>query len=182
VIQLTQSGKYFTFLANSKAQIDIIQGDGRISLARERARNAPLFDYLLIDAYSSDAVPIHLLTREALQLYMDSLAPDGFLAIHTSSRNFNLMPMLSRLATEAGLPAVNLLNSEAPRHLTNPATWFFISRNKQRIEQLAHLAEQRHRARGLRGGRPPVTWPTADLAARAPLWTDDYSNLFAVLK
>src|SRR5262249_52597609 len=74
VIHLTRDEKLFTFLARSKAGVDIIQGDGRISLERERARNAPLFDYLIIDAYSSDSVPVHLLTREALALYVDSLA------------------------------------------------------------------------------------------------------------
>jgi spermidine synthase len=85
VIHLTRDGEYFTFVARSKAQVDIIQGDGRISVARERARNAPLFDYLIVDAYSSDAVPIHLLTREAIAL-PDPIEPDGLLAIHTSSR------------------------------------------------------------------------------------------------
>jgi spermidine synthase len=182
VIRLTQSGKYFTYLAHSAANVEIIQGDGRISLARERAHNSPLFDYLIVDAYSSDAVPIHLLTREALALYVDSLAPDGFLAIHTSSRNFNLMPMLFRLAHDAGLPAVNLLNAEAPRHLTSPSTWVFLSRSEPRIHELARLAEQRFRARGLRGARPPVTWPSPSIIEDAPLWTDDYSNLFRVLR
>ena len=182
VIHLTRDGEYFTFVARSKAQVDIIQGDGRISVARERAHDAPLFDYLIVDAYSSDAVPIHLLTREALALYVDSLQPDGYLAIHTSSRYFEMMPVLSRLADEAGLHAVNLVNAEAPRHLSNASNWVFLSRSEARIRALARAAQQRYRARGVRLPRGPVTFPTPEMIARAPLWTDDYSDLLRVLR
>jgi spermidine synthase len=182
VIRLTRDGGYFTFLARSKAEIETILGDGRISIARERARNAPLFDYLVVDAYSSDAVPVHLLTREALALYVDSLEPEGFLAIHTSSRHFDVMPVLSRLAHEAGLHVVDLINTAAPRHLSTPSNWVFFSRSEARIRALARAAQQRYRVRGQRSPRGPVIFPTPDMIARAPLWTDDYSDLFRVLK
>jgi hypothetical protein len=182
VIELTRSGRYFTFLAHSKAAIDVIQGDGRISVARERAHDAPRFDYLVVDAYSSDAVPIHLLTREAIALYMDSMNPDGFLAIHTSSRNFDMMPMLFRAADEAGVRAVCLINGEAPKQLSNASNWVFFSRSEDRIKRLARAAQQRYRARGQRQARPPVIWPAPEMIERAPLWTDDYSDLFSVLK
>ncbi len=182
VIQLARAKDYFTFLARSRADVEVIQGDGRISLARERARNAPLFDYLIVDAYSSDAVPVHLLTREALALYLESLSPEGLLAIHTSSRNFDLMPVLSRLADDAGLHAVNLFNPAAPKHLSNVSSWFFLSRSEPRIRALARAAELRHRARGVRAGREPVDWPKPEMIERAPLWTDDYSDLFRVLR
>ena len=179
---LTRDGAYFTFLARSKAEIEIVQGDGRISIARERARNAPLFDYLIVDAYSSDAVPVHLLTREAIALYVDSLEPEGYLAIHTSSRHFDLMPVLSRLAHEAGLHTVNLFNAAAPRHLSTASSWVFFSRSEARIRALARAAQQRYRVRGQRLPRGPATFPTPEMIARAPLWTDDYSDLLRVLK
>jgi hypothetical protein len=182
VIHLTTTGQYFTFVAQSKAKVDVIQGDGRLGVARERARNAPLFDYLVVDAYSSDAVPIHLLTREAFALYLESLNPDGFLAIHTSSRNFDMMPLVFRLASDAGVYAVNLSNSEAPKHLSSASTWVLVSRNQDRIRKLARAAQQRYRARGLRANKPPVIWPTPEVVSRAPLWTDDYSDMFSVLK
>ena len=182
VIHLTGDGGFFTFLARSKAAIDVIQGDGRISVARERARNAPLFDYLIVDAYSSDAVPVHLLTREALALYSRSLAPEGLLAIHTSSRFYDMTPMLFRLADDAGLYAVNLGNAAAPRHLSFASNWMFVSRSEERLRELARAAEERARARRVRMSRPPVVWPTPEVVARAPLWTDDYSNLFRLLK
>ncbi|MGH7336995.1 MAG: spermidine synthase, partial [Myxococcota bacterium] len=182
VIHLTRDDGYFTYLQNSKARVDVIQGDGRISVARERERNAPPFDYLVVDAYSSDAVPVHLLTREALALYADTLAPEGLLAIHTSSRHFDLMPVLFRLGDEAGLHVVNLLNSEAPRHMSNSSTWMFFSRSEARIRDLTRAAQQRYRARGVRSTRGPAIVPTPEVIARAPLWTDDYSDLFRVLK
>ena len=92
------------------------------------------------------------------------------------------MPVLSRLADEAGLHAVNLLNTEAPRHLSNASTWVFFSRSEPRIRALARAAQQRYRARGLRTARGPVSFPTPEMIARAPLWTDDYSDLLRVLK
>src|SRR5262249_44668472 len=141
VIHLTRDLGFFTFLARTKARIDIILGDGRISVARERDRHAPLFDYLIVDAYSSDAVPLHLLTREAVALYADTLAPEGFLAIHTSNRFFDLNPVLFRIADELGLHAVNLGNAAAPRHLSSPSNWVFLSRSEPRLRELARVAE-----------------------------------------
>ncbi len=182
VIRLSRAGGFFTFLTRSPAQVEVIQGDGRISLAAERARNAPLFDFLIVDAYSSDAVPVHLLTREALALYLGSLAPEGLLAVHISSRYFELMPLLFRLALDADVHAVRLFNAQAPRHLSNPSTWVFLSRSEPRLRELARAAALRARSRGIRLDRPAVTWPTPEMIASAPLWTDDYSDLLRVLR
>lgn len=180
VIRLALDQRYFTFLARSKALISIIEGDGRISLARERARNAPRFDYLIIDAFSSDAVPVHLLTREALALYLDSLEPDGLLGIHVSSRYFDLMPVLSRLAADAGLHAVLLESPRTPRYLSSASRWAMLSRDEQRIRSLASRAEQRRRALSLSPDPTAVRRPSPEMIARAPLWTDDYTDLLSV--
>jgi hypothetical protein len=182
VIRLTRDAGYFTFLARSKAKVDIIQGDGRISIARERAAGAPLFDYLIVDAYSSDAVPVHLLTREAIALYLDSIEPDGLLAIHTSSRYFDLTPTLSRLVHEAGAYDVQVANTQAPKHLTTASSWVFIAKSEDRVRAVARAAAKRARVRAVQMPMPPVRWPTPEMIASAPLWTDDYSNLFRVLK
>jgi len=90
--------------------------------------------------------------------------------------------MLSKLADDAGLHAVGLFNPPAPRLMSYSSTWVMISRSDARIHALARSAEQRARARGMRTLRRPVTWPTPGMIAGAPLWTDDYSNLFQVLK
>jgi len=178
VIRLARDEKYFTYLARSAAKIEIIEGDGRISLARERARNAPLFDYLIVDAYSSDAVPVHLLTREALALYLDSLQPTGLLAIHTSSRHFDLLPVLGRLAETAGLHAVSIQSVSTPKHLSGASSWVFLSRDEQRLRSLTRAAERRRRALALRTNVPAVQRVTPEMLAGAPLWTDDYSDLY----
>ena len=180
VIDLARDPSLFTFLSRSRADVEIVEGDGRISLARERERNEPRFDYLIVDAYSSDAVPIHLLTREAIALYRDSLEPDGLLVFHISGRYFDLVPMLFRLADDAALHAVDLENPKIKEFVTWSASWVFMSRSEERIAALAQAALERAAARPRR--LPPVIWPSRERIARAPLWTDEYSNLFRVLR
>jgi spermidine synthase len=181
VIDLARDWTLFTFLARSRADVEVVQGDGRISLARARMHDAPLLDYLIVDAYSSDAVPIHLLTREALALYRDSLKPGGQLVFHVSSRYFDLVPMMFRLAADAGLHAMGIANKEF--YISSlPATWVVMSSSEERIRALADLARERARARALDPDQVPLIWPTPEMIARAPLWTDDYSDLLGVLR
>jgi spermidine synthase len=182
VIRLSRDAGWFSFLSRSAAEIEVVLGDGRISLAREREQEAPRFDYLIVDAYSSDAVPLHLLTREALALYMDSLQPDGLLAIHTSSRYFDLLPVLSRLAEDAHLHAASLESASAPKYYSGASSWVFLSHDAARIDALASAAEQRRRVLGLEGAaRAAVRRATPEQIAKAPLWTDDYSDLYSAL-
>jgi spermidine synthase len=182
VIHLARDAGYFTFLSRCQAKLDIVLGDGRISLARERARGAPRFDYLVIDAYSGDAVPVHLLTRESLAVYFDAIEPDGLVAFHVSTAYFDLAPIVFRLAQDAGLHAVEILNHRDPIPVTLPAVWVFVSRSEARIRSLAEAANQRASSRRDRLRTPRVIFPTPEIVARAPLWTDDYSNLFRALK
>jgi spermidine synthase len=181
VIRLARDERYFSYLTQSAAEIEIVEGDARISLARERAQDAPRFDYLIVDAYSSDAVPVHLLTREALALYLDSLHENGLLAIHTSSRYFDLFPVLARLASDAGLHVVALGNPAAPKHQTFGSNWVMMARDAARIRSLARAAQQRHRALGLRPNAQTVRFATPAVIAGSPLWTDDYSNLYRAI-
>ena len=182
VIRLSRDSGFFTYLKQTAAEVDVVLGDGRISLARERENDAPRFDYLIVDAYSSDAVPLHLLTREALALYVDSLLPDGLLAIHTSSRHFDLLPVLSRLAEEEHLTAASLDSAAAPKYFSGASTWVFFSRDAARIDALARAAEQRRRVLGLENlARPAVRRATREEIDGAPLWTDDYSDLYRAL-
>jgi spermidine synthase len=182
VVHLSRDAGYFTYLEQSKAEVEVVLGDGRISLAREREQNAPRFDYLIVDAYSSDAVPLHLLTREAIALYLDSLQPDGLLAIHTSSRHFDLLPVLARLAEEAHLSAASIEALAAPKYFSGGASWVFLARDAARIDALAKAGEQRRRALGFQDSkRPAVRRATRAELASAPLWTDDYSDLYRAL-
>jgi hypothetical protein len=181
VVELARDERYFTYLARTPARVSIVEGDGRLSLAREIERHAPRFDFLIIDAFNSDVVPVHLLTREALAVYLDALEPDGLLAIHISSRYFDLMPVVSRLAADSSLHAVDLVSVELEKLASGASSWVLLARDEQRIRALANAAEQRTRWLGVRGAMEPIQFPSAEMLARAPLWTDDYSDLLGAL-
>ena len=166
VIRVARDRRYFTYLARSAADISIVEGDRRISLMRYRARDVPRFDYLIVDAFSSDAVPVHLLSREALALYLDALEPGGLLAFHISSRYFDLMPVVSRLAADAGLHAVNLVSVELEDQASGASSWVLLARDEQRSRSLADAAEQDTRRPGVRGALPPIRFPSAAMNGR----------------
>jgi len=113
VIDLARDTRYFTYLTNAAAPPTIIRGDGRLSLAEQPAAS---FDLLILDAFSSDAVPSHLLTREAMQLYVRTLRPGGVLAFHLSNRYYDLDPAVGSTARAIGLDAL------ARRYVADPPT------------------------------------------------------------
>lgn len=180
VIRLARGEAYFSYLSDSPAEIEIVEGDGRLSLAAERARGAPRFDLLVIDAFTSVAIPVHLLTREALALYLDSLEPSGLLAVHISNRHFDFVPLLSRLGEDAGLHVLAIETARLSRYLSGVSTWAFLSRDPERIASLARLVQQRRSELGL--APDAISLHRPPLHARGPLWTDDYSDLFGALR
>ena len=157
----------FTYLRNSSARVEVVLGDARLSLERELARGAREdFDVLAIDAFSSDAIPVHLLTREALDVYLARLArPDGILAIHISNRNLDLAPVVQGLAQARRL-AVSLIDIEKKDDTNWGSTWVLLARDQSVLDRSGLL--------------PPSSIPKVIRNVR--LWTDDYSNLFGVLK
>ena len=102
VVALAQRAEFFSFLSDSKAEIDIVEADGRLALENEERGDEPGWDVLVLDAFSSDAVPVHLLTREAFQVYRQALAPDGIIAFHISNRYIKLAPPIARAAASTG--------------------------------------------------------------------------------
>jgi spermidine synthase len=108
VIGIATDGDLFTFLADSDPRIDIVEGDGRLSLSRVPPGR---HDMIVIDAFSSDAIPVHLLTREAVATYRAALADGEVIAFHVSNNYFHLVPVVSRLAGDAGMEV--LFRSEA---------------------------------------------------------------------
>lgn len=155
----------FTFLKNSPAEIEIVLGDGRLSLEREASlakfRN---FDVLVVDAFSSDSIPVHLLTREAMEIYLKHLrGPESVLAFHISNRILDLVPVLLGLKSEFGLSLLIADTEEGP--VTSSCRWGLFSREAYSL----HLPRLERRARNF-----PELSPL--------LWTDDYSNLFRVVK
>jgi hypothetical protein len=153
----------FTYIRDSGAQVEIVEGDARTSLARESSQN---FDVLVVDAFSGDAIPIHLLTAEALALYHRHLARGGIIAFHISNRHVDLEPPIAALATSAGMEArhVYTLANDARGEYT--ATWMLVTDNAGfflQPELVAHAFDPDRRP----GLRP---------------WTDDYSALLPLLR
>ena len=152
----------FTFLGDSKAKVDVAMGDARLSLERESPEN---FDVLAVDAFSSDSIPVHLLTLEAIQVYFRHLRPDGVLAVHISNRYLDLEPVLAGETRATGKIARMVDTDDDDTQDVFGATWVLMTSPASGFhgEELNHSAEI--------GSQRTVR-----------LWTDDYSNLFRILK
>jgi hypothetical protein len=157
---------YFTFLRDSSANIETVLGDARLSLEREFAeKGSQNFDVLVIDAFSSDAIPAHLLTSEAMDVYLKHLrGPNSVLAFHISNKVLDLRYVLAALAAQKQLAAVRI-NKRDSDDSAERSDWVMLARNSQALQLSAfedHIA--------------PMPKPDNRM-----LWTDDYSNLFRVL-
>ena len=155
----------FTFVADSPARIDIVVGDARLALEAELARGAPQrFDVLAIDAFSSDAIPAHLLTREAVEVYLAHLDPGGILALHITNRYLALEPVVRGIAQRFGLAYAFVVGIDGVR--TWRTDWALLSRDPSRLS-IPPIKD----ASSFEGSNPPVV-----------VWTDDHSNLLRLLK
>jgi SAM-dependent methyltransferase len=162
----TDPNGYFTFLGDSRAKVEIIPGDARLSMERElRNGNPQQFDVLTIDAFSGDAVPVHLITQEAIAIYLRQLKPDGLIVFHITNGYLDFKPVLWELAQRFRLRGAWIHDVAASR-MCATSDWVLLSRNDRVLGQpgiAAHL-------RPLDSGR------------KVRLWTDDYSNFFQILK
>lgn len=165
MVDLARDRDLFTYLADSPAAIDIAVGDGRRELA---ARTDARYDLLLADAFGSDAVPTHLLTVEALRLYLDRLAPRGTLALHLSNRSLDLVPVVARLADELGLYGIVSDGTPSQMEEADGAFASTVALLARRKEDLG-LTVDRSTWRPLAGER------------RGTLWTDDRIDLLDAL-
>jgi hypothetical protein len=157
--------KYFTYLRMCPG-VAVRHGDGRIQLERERAAGAPgRYDLLALDAFSDDAVPVHLLTLEAVELYLDHLAPAGILAVHTSNVYIELAPVVIRIAEELGWSSLVVRDWEKSTPGAAGSDWVLLARDPRvfRAEIFA-MADP---------FRPGI---------RAPLWTDTHSSILPLLR
>lgn len=128
VIDCATNTTYFTFLSDSEACVELVLGDARKQLEKERAENVQTYDVLVIDAYSGDSIPLHLTTKEAFQLYLDRLASDGILAMHVSNWHLDLLPLAKAVAKNFGLRVHGVVSE--PVSLTMRAMWVFFSRQE----------------------------------------------------
>jgi hypothetical protein len=159
---LTVAASEFTFLADSRAKIEHVLGDARLSMEREAPQN---YDVLVIDAFSSDSIPVHLITREALPVYLRHLKPGGVIAFHVTNRFLDLAPVVKRVADELGLH-VALIEDDAEESDLARTDWVLVTRDKALLE------------------RPEIAKFTTEIADIPGLgvWTDDFNNLFRILK
>jgi SAM-dependent methyltransferase len=154
--------RQFSYLLDCPAKVDIVLGDARLSLEREPNQN---FDVLAVDAFSSDSIPVHLLTVEAFRLFFHHIRPDGILAVHVSNSHLKLEPVVERLATALGKQNI-LVDTEDGEDLVYGASWVLVTSQPDVLRQPA-LAAAGHAVDPKRGLRT---------------WTDDYSNLIQILK
>ncbi len=165
VLEVAQ--RHFTYLASTEAKLDFEIGDARLSLERELRRSGPRgYDVLAIDAFSSDSIPVHLITREAVELYARHVAADGIIAVHISNRFLDLKPVLANIAQATGLTA--RLVSDAPEddRLASGTDWVLLARDATVFDD-------------------PLIGDRAEPLAPVPafsLWTDQFNNLLDVLK
>jgi SAM-dependent methyltransferase len=159
-------GQQFTFLTDCKAQHDVAMGDARLSLERELERGQPEnFDVLAVDAFSSDSIPVHLLTKEAMELFFRHLKPNGILAVHISNRYLDLQPVLLGEAQATNKVARVVDTDDDDSQDVFGATWVLLTSPATGFDdELLKNSAVIERKRTVR------------------LWTDDYSNLFQILK
>jgi hypothetical protein len=157
---------WFHYLADSKARTQVVLGDARIELQRELdAGRSHDFDLIAVDAFSSDSIPMHLLTAECADLYRQRLAPGGVLALHISNRVLNLDPVARGVAQHLGWTAVQIIAGDDNATGESSSRWVLVTSNAAFLER----AGLTHRSSAW-SARPPITW------------TDDFASLWHVLK
>jgi SAM-dependent methyltransferase len=157
--------RQFSYLSDTEARVEIVLGDARLTLEREPAQS---FDVLAVDAFSSDSIPVHLITREALGLYLRHMKPGGVIAFHVSNRFLELPPVVGRLAREHGLSVVLVSDEGKDGDDDHTKTdWVLIAREPAALE-----------AKEIKAASPQ---PPEDRPGWRT-WTDDYSNLVQILK
>jgi hypothetical protein len=154
---------WFSFLSDSKARTDVVLGDARIQMERELA----VFDLIAVDAFSSDAIPVHLLTAEAADIYRKRLTPGGLLLFHISNRSLNLEPVTRGLAQHLNWNAAQILAENNPATGEDGSRWVVLTENLELLQRITQPA-------------PHIGW--TDPKRPPILWTDDFVSLWHVLK
>jgi SAM-dependent methyltransferase len=179
---------YFTYVDDARqrgAKVDLVLGDARVMMERQELTDDQKYGILVVDAFSSDAIPIHLITWEALQVYLDKLREDGILAFHISNRYLNLEPVLANLAKKAGL--AGLIQHSRGRYFPGrtDSSWVMLARKPEYLDRLLHRQEQL-REIGLAAGTLPLyvlykdLWKPLEEDEKVGTWTDNFSNLLSV--
>ncbi len=171
VADIAQNPEYFSYLSDAKGELTIELGDGRLLLEQQRINNDPAYDLLIIDAFSSDSIPVHLLTEEAMGLYFDRVTDDGIVLIHISNRHLDLHPLIYKLG-KAHDSIVMYRNQpqneidEDQQQYWLPSIWMAMTKDQQSAIALN------------REGMQEMTQPKFDVR----IWTDQYSNILPLFQ
>lgn len=167
VVEIARNPKLFTYLTDCKAECEIVMGDARLSLAKEPDGK---FDLLVLDAFSSDSIPIHLMTREAMELYLRKLKKDGVLAVHVSNRYLSLEPLVARIVEDLGAACRARRDSDVS--------------DEDRLDgkYASDWVAVAHTAEDLGTLATDPAWSDIEIPEGTPCWTDDFSNIIAAIR
>jgi spermidine synthase len=154
------ANRYFTFLGRCGVNCDVVSGDGRLSVARSPEK---VYDLIILDAFSSDSIPPHLLSREALDVYRSKLKPDGAILFHVSNRYLRVNDLVIALAASVDVPA--LIRDDKTSTSKSHSVWVVVSQSPELLTRL----------------RSNWGWKAVD-GPHVQVWTDDYSNLIELFK
>lgn len=169
IVRIAKNQRYFHMLADCARNARIVLGDGRLRLAAEPDG---AFDLLMLDVFSSDVIPVHLVTREAIALYRDKLSANGILVIHFSNRHLDLSPVLARGASAAGMTGFYQLHKPSDEIIKNefisPSKWAVMARSEDALRPILQSN--------------PDAWKPLAVSENVLAWSDNYSNLIGILK
>jgi len=161
VVEIARS--QFTFLADCHGKVDVLLGDARLTLESQSPQD---YDLLVVDAFSGDAIPIHLITREAFLEYFRHLNPDGILAIHVSNKYLDLVPVVARIAENLGKQSIAVYDPAEAGTYVSESDWVLLTSKAEIFEDRVFDAD---------------SVEAAELKPRVRLWTDDFSNVLRIL-
>jgi hypothetical protein len=166
VEHIARDERFFTYLRECGSRCNVITGDARLSMVHARPGQ---FGLIVLDAFSSDAIPMHLLTREAMALYLSKLAPGGVIAMNISNVHLSIYPVVARVAQEEGLTALWQREPSTAGSLTEgkfPSEWMVMARDRRDLGSLTS----------------DPRWSVPGIPSSTRLWTDDFSNILSVIR
>ncbi len=167
VIRIASDPKFFTYISDSKSRVELIPGDARLTLSRAPAES---YDLIAVDAFSSDAIPVHLVTRQAVELYLEKLKDDGILLFHVTNWHIDLAPVIGNVAADIGLSALirqdGSVDEEEEILGKFSSIWLALARQHGALGALASDAR----------------WSPVQRDPRLRTWTDDYSDIVSVIR
>jgi spermidine synthase len=177
VVRLASDPTYFTYLRDCRGKYDIRLGDARLKMrdARDEKGENKKYRLIVVDAFSSDAIPVHLITKEAIEMYFQHLEPDGILAIHISNRHLRLGPVLGKIADEIGKTALREYDDDDKFYPgKNTSDWVVMANNSAALAAL--------REKYLEDNKKDSRWRRVEMRPGQKLWTDDFSDIVGVLR